>query len=1555
MSKLKEMADAITASIAGKYLRRKADDSGYEWVDAGSVINKLTDIGDIPDPTPGSFFKRSGDGLEYSWEHLTGSTDLSKVIAVKTANQNITRVINNLITWDLTKEDTKNEFIGDTFTATHSGVYSISVSIFLSTVSTQATGAYTLCVYVDGVKEVSETQISTGLQVSLSLESVLELQAGSSLQVYVSCDSLITPLVIRTADSSPTTSYIFTNSIQGFTGTGVTLAAGTSAMRVTPTTIDPNLEKILSISGILNSYIIVRIKRIAGSAWDGSFYYTTAAHNHTEAYKSYINQPAWDGGFKDIVISLSHISDWVNSIITGLRFDFGASLSDIFDIESIKFYTTLESGTTKNRLSIVRIPDTLLVEGATTLTGLTDVPTATPGLFLKRSADGTTYEWAEAGSSTIIDELTDILDIPLPVEGMFLKKLETGYAWETPERKVLKTLLTFTEPSKMQVKASLIQNAPLATLTGNEFWAITLNGTQYFESVSPDLINDSFSLANGAAADSNKWTTALQQPGNSNGSITHQSNTLRMVLGTSSGASPYFSYTILTSRASLIGDYDISVLITNLVAGAPATSIANFGIWSTSGNTGDSLSFRINLPDRTVVVVNDESPYLTTVNTALAGTAFPLDVTNQVFLRIEKRGSTHSFKASLTGQGTFTTIATTTSGVNPALNHVPYISLKHTSSTTGVQQTTGMNIDSFSYTPIGSPVSNRFTTSATATMKSLAVVRANLAAKIAVNYPLTVVDPIDPLAILVQNNQSGTLVYSGYAYGSDYFSFQVVNTEIVLSTEDTWSLTIDGDVYLKNNLDGSITNITQVVDYYVAILSARDRLVIAKIGSNLIQIENLIPGELYSIYLASNPVGRLTLQQSISVGILDNLTDVTDVPDPSANLTLRRNSTNTMYEWVDLNAAYAPIVGGKIPVANLPDSVVGALIYQSTWNATTNSPAIPTAVGRKGWYYKVSVSGTTVIDGVSEWGAGDWIVSNGTTWDKIDNSELNEVFFEGITNISLTPLVNTSPIANYPIQVSFACEVTSTDGFPATGSLLTFNAAIEDKRVSQYLYGHNGSLFSRYLGLPAITPNDDFENASIDTSKWHTYSDANSVLSEVGGYLGVTSPSGIPYTTGMIQEKSLHLVYPGKTTYEFQMLGRSGSSTGYCTFIIRDKNQLQLFYLLQYQPLSATNAYMYLNPNTNVQSSTNMSGNWISTGVRTRLIFDRPKQPMHAERVSTGSSPYGLDNAEFTPTTQPTVTINITTNIVTLALAINTNHVANTTLRPTAVMLEATTFPTLQGGSSVLATDVFYFRYLSTTTCTLHPTRQDAIDNTNVIDFTSTGSGVRMYTIGTVYIYKQTYAAGLWTGVNNMVIGSGTNYNFIDNVGEGYLQMYINGDTGSNATTAYVRMYNADHGGRWKLSDGSYYDSIADLTWSAWRPYMPVSLLGLDGVPDAYDGPGKTLVVNETGDGTVWEDISTKYAGLVDGKVPSEYLPSSIVGSLKYKGTWNSFSNVPEILTGSANEDNCGNYYTVASDSSTLVDGISDWRTGDWIVSNGTTWDKIDNTDGTIIDGGTWT
>ena len=79
--------------------------------------------------------------------------------------------------------------------------------------------------------------------------------------------------------------------------------------------------------------------------------------------------------------------------------------------------------------------------------------------------------------------------------------------------------------------------------------------------------------------------------------------------------------------------------------------------------------------------------------------------------------------------------------------------------------------------------------------------------------------------------------------------------------------------------------------------------------------------------------------------------------------------------------------GGKVPVSELPAAVLGALSYQGTWDASTNTPTLTSSVGTKGYYYVVNVAGSTNLNGITDWLIGDWAVFNGSVWQKVDNTE----------------------------------------------------------------------------------------------------------------------------------------------------------------------------------------------------------------------------------------------------------------------------------------------------------------------------------------------------------------------------------------------------------------------------------------------------------------------------------------------------------------------------------------------------------------------------------------
>jgi hypothetical protein len=79
------------------------------------------------------------------------------------------------------------------------------------------------------------------------------------------------------------------------------------------------------------------------------------------------------------------------------------------------------------------------------------------------------------------------------------------------------------------------------------------------------------------------------------------------------------------------------------------------------------------------------------------------------------------------------------------------------------------------------------------------------------------------------------------------------------------------------------------------------------------------------------------------------------------------------------------------------------------------------------------------------------------------------------------------------------------------------------------------------------------------------------------------------------------------------------------------------------------------------------------------------------------------------------------------------------------------------------------------------------------------------------------------------------------------------------------------------------------------------------------------------------------------GKVQNQI--NGLAGGVTYQGTWNAATNTP-TLTSSVGVQ--GHYYVVSVPGSTNLNGITDWKLGDWAIFNGSVWEKVDNTDAVV-------
>jgi hypothetical protein len=120
---------------------------------------------------------------------------------------------------------------------------------------------------------------------------------------------------------------------------------------------------------------------------------------------------------------------------------------------------------------------------------------------------------------------------------------------------------------------------------------------------------------------------------------------------------------------------------------------------------------------------------------------------------------------------------------------------------------------------------------------------------------------------------------------------------------------------------------------------------------------------------------------------------------------------------------------GKLTSSQIPASVIGALSYKGTLDASVGSyPASPA----KGDYYVINVAGTIVGH---VYNIGDWAAYDGTQWDYIDNTQ-NVVSVAGKTGIvtlapsdvSLGNVNNTSDV-NKPVSTAQAAADAAVEAF----------------------------------------------------------------------------------------------------------------------------------------------------------------------------------------------------------------------------------------------------------------------------------------------------------------------------------------------------------------------------------------------------------------------------------------------------------------------------------------------------------------------------------------------
>lgn len=160
-------------------------------------------------------------------------------------------------------------------------------------------------------------------------------------------------------------------------------------------------------------------------------------------------------------------------------------------------------------------------------------------------------------------------------------------------------------------------------------------------------------------------------------------------------------------------------------------------------------------------------------------------------------------------------------------------------------------------------------------------------------------------------------------------------------------------------------------------------------------------------------------------------------------------------------------------------NAIGALNFKGTWNANTNTPTIVSGVGVKGDYFVVGVAGSTTIDGISNWGVGDWIAYNGSVWQRVEGgADLNGVNLSVSGTTTLSNLTASTALAlNASKEIVSVTNTGTGDNVLATAPTLVGDVSLSTGNLVIGTSG-KGIDFSATPGTGTSELLDDYEEGT---------------------------------------------------------------------------------------------------------------------------------------------------------------------------------------------------------------------------------------------------------------------------------------------------------------------------------------------------------------------------------------------------------------------------------------------------------------------------------------------
>jgi len=232
---------------------------------------------------------------------------------------------------------------------------------------------------------------------------------------------------------------------------------------------------------------------------------------------------------------------------------------------------------------------------------------------------------------------------------------------------------------------------------------------------------------------------------------------------------------------------------------------------------------------------------------------------------------------------------------------------------------------------------------------------------------------------------------------------------------------------------------------------------------------------------------------------------------PASGVTANTYGSTTAIPVITVNAK--GVITGVTTAA-----ITGGLVYQGSWNASTNTPTLASGVGTNGYYYVVSVAGATNLDGITDWQVGDWAIFNGTSWQKIDQTNLvssvngqTGAVVLGYADVGAPSTSGTNATGTWNIAIS-GNAATATSATSATSATTATNVA--GGAANKIVYNTNSGTTS-FIDAPVTTGHYLKWNGSAFT--WDVAGTGTVTSVDVsGGTTGLTTSGGPVTSSGTI-------------------------------------------------------------------------------------------------------------------------------------------------------------------------------------------------------------------------------------------------------------------------------------------------------------------------------------------------------------------------------------------------------------------------------------------------------